>query len=270
MHPRAASGAGRAAAPEAREAVLEFVRERGAVHPREVDAHFAHGTVTNYWGGSSSATRICSTQMHYRGLLRVARREGGIRIYARRSEHEPGRRRGRRARARIDALVDVRRAHVRAAARARACRASCSRLRYAVPQWQARAESRALRRAPSSGSRTHASTASTGTGRRTSAWRREHAAETPCACSRRSIRWSGIAGASSCFWGWAYRFEAYTPAPKRKLGYYALPLLWRDASLAGPTSRPEMGGWTSRAATLRDCLHRGGRLHRRWSESARG
>ena len=28
--------------------------------------------------------------------------------------------------------------------------------------------------------------------------------------------------------GWVYRFEAYTPAPKRKLGYYALPLLWRD------------------------------------------
>jgi uncharacterized protein YcaQ len=30
------------------------------------------------------------------------------------------------------------------------------------------------------------------------------------------------------FWGWAYRFEAYTPVPKRKLGYYALPLLWRE------------------------------------------
>ena len=30
------------------------------------------------------------------------------------------------------------------------------------------------------------------------------------------------------FWGWAYRFEAYTPVPKRRLGYYALPLLWRD------------------------------------------
>ena len=29
-------------------------------------------------------------------------------------------------------------------------------------------------------------------------------------------------------WGWGYRFEAYTPASKRKLGYYALPLLWRD------------------------------------------
>jgi uncharacterized protein YcaQ len=29
-------------------------------------------------------------------------------------------------------------------------------------------------------------------------------------------------------WGWTYRFEAYTPAAKRKLGYYAMPLLWRD------------------------------------------
>jgi hypothetical protein len=29
-------------------------------------------------------------------------------------------------------------------------------------------------------------------------------------------------------WGWAYRFEAYTPVAKRRWGYYALPLLWRE------------------------------------------
>ena len=29
-------------------------------------------------------------------------------------------------------------------------------------------------------------------------------------------------------WGWRYRFEAYTPPARRTLGYYALPLLWRD------------------------------------------
>jgi uncharacterized protein YcaQ len=33
------------------------------------------------------------------------------------------------------------------------------------------------------------------------------------------------------FWGWPYRFEAYTPIAQRKLGYYALPLLWRDQVL---------------------------------------
>ena len=29
------------------------------------------------------------------------------------------------------------------------------------------------------------------------------------------------------FWGWQYRFEAYTSPAKRQLGYYAMPILWR-------------------------------------------
>ena len=29
-------------------------------------------------------------------------------------------------------------------------------------------------------------------------------------------------------WGWAYRFEAYTPPPRRLFGHYAMPLLWSD------------------------------------------
>jgi uncharacterized protein YcaQ len=33
------------------------------------------------------------------------------------------------------------------------------------------------------------------------------------------------------FWGWPYRFEAYTPIKKRIRGYYALPLLWRDRAI---------------------------------------
>ena len=39
------------------------------------------------------------------------------------------------------------------------------------------------------------------------------------------------------FWGWPYRFEAYTPAAKRRWGYYALPMLFRD----------QMIGWANLA-----------------------
>src|ERR1700681_2516416 len=69
--------------------LLDFVRERGVVHPREVDEHFSHGRVKNYWGGSSNATTHLLDAMHYRGLLRVVRREKGIRIYSAREYELP-------------------------------------------------------------------------------------------------------------------------------------------------------------------------------------
>jgi uncharacterized protein YcaQ len=43
-------------------------------------------------------------------------------------------------------------------------------------------------------------------------------------------------------WGWSYRFEAYTPAKKRKLGYYALPLLWRDRVIGWANLSIKNGG----------------------------
>src|SRR6266851_4373920 len=113
MHPRSDTcvpAEGRGPWPAARkkqaQLLLEFVRARGAVHPREVDDHFSHGTVKNYWGGSSNATTHLLSAMHYRGMLRVARREGGIRIFAA-DEHglEPTDAAERRAR--LDAQADV-------------------------------------------------------------------------------------------------------------------------------------------------------------------
>jgi uncharacterized protein len=32
-------------------------------------------------------------------------------------------------------------------------------------------------------------------------------------------------------WGWAYKFEAYTPAARRTMGHYALPLLYGDQAV---------------------------------------
>ncbi len=51
-------------------------------------------------------------------------------------------------------------------------------------------------------------------------------------CSRRSIRCSGIATASTRLFGFDYRIEVYTPGHKRVHGYYTLPIL-HDGQLIG-------------------------------------
>src|SRR5882724_9770772 len=124
--------------------LLEFVRERGTVHPREVDDHFSHGKVRNYWGGSSNATTHLLDAMHYRGLLPVARRENGIRIY-RAHQHASAPAGATERRARIDALVDVV-VSIYAPLPDPSLAFYLRRLRYAVPQWQEELTS-ALRRA---------------------------------------------------------------------------------------------------------------------------
>jgi uncharacterized protein len=223
MHPRAGISPWPAARRRQAQALLEFVRERGAVHPREVDQYFSHGTVKNYWGGASSATTHLLDIMHYHGLLRVARRKSGIRIYAA-HEHGPGPAGAAARQAQIDALVDV---VVRKYAPLPGASLSglVSRLRYAVPQWHGELRS-AVQRAQHR--LAHARVDGVD-------WywpAEEHlsgiappdtvrllAPFDPVVWDRRRFE---------LFWGWAYRFEAYTPAAKRKLGYYALPLLWRS------------------------------------------
>ena len=110
------------------------------VHPREVDEHFAHGKVTNYWGGSSNATTHLLDAMHYAGLLRIVRREKGIRIYAE-HKHEPVPRSAAERRARMDALVDVV-VNIYAPLPGPSFSFYVRRLRYAAPQWQKEIPSR--------------------------------------------------------------------------------------------------------------------------------
>ena len=192
MHPRAKRRPP-ATSPRTRaERVLTYVRERGEVHPREVDGYFAHGTVTNYWGGSSSATTRLLEEMHYTGLLRIARRERGIRIYAVRenaavADAPP-------PRDRVDALVDV---AVRQYAPLPALSLSnlIGRLRYAAPQWR-----RELKAALDRARRRLAHSRVDGidwywpAGERPSRGRHR----TRCDCSPPSIRWCGTAANSSC------------------------------------------------------------------------
>ncbi|HUE87063.1 MAG TPA: crosslink repair DNA glycosylase YcaQ family protein [Vicinamibacterales bacterium] len=222
MHPRGGPAPWTAGRGRQVKTLLAFVRARGAVHPRQVDVHFSHGTVTNYWGGSSSATTHLLEAMHYRGLLRVVRRENGIRIYGI-HEHPPAPRDAATRRARLDALVDViirKYAPLPAASLSSLVR----RLRYAVPQWGGELSSalqratRRLRHARVEGvdwywlEEPRPAPAATGETVRLLA------PFDPVVWDRRRFE---------ILWGWGYRFEAYTPIAKRKLGYYAFPLLWR-------------------------------------------
>jgi len=203
--------------------LLEFVRERGPVHPREADEHFSQGTVRNYWGGSSNATTQLLDAMHYRGMLRVQRRERGIRIYAA-HEHGLGPADAAARRAQIDALVDVA-VRIYRPLPVACLRDLVRRLRFAVPQWHSELKNAFVR-----ATQRLAHTRVDGV-----EWywpAEEDGARCPPQDTVRLLTpFDPVVWDRDRFellWGWVYRFEAYTPAPKRKLGYYALPLLWRD------------------------------------------
>jgi uncharacterized protein len=223
MHPRRGTRGWPASRRRRAELLLDFVRRRGAVHPRELDAHFNHGTVTNAWGGSSNATTHLLDHLLYAGLLRVVRREGGIRIYAALEPPPPLDALARRQR--VDALVDLV-VHTYAPVPGPSLSYLVSRLRYAVPQWARELKSGALQRARQRLSTTRVDGIDWywPADERVARQPRPEAVRLlspfdPVVWDRRRFE---------LFWAWAYRFEAYTPVAKRKLGYYALPLLWRD------------------------------------------
>lgn len=234
MQPRVGPRRWNAVTKRRAQAVLEFIRERGAVHPREIDARFGHGKTINNWGGSSNATTQLLVGMHYQGLLRVVRRDSGVRVYA---AEEPARAPSDLAarRAQLDALIDL---IVRSYAPLpeASLRVLVSRLRYGTPQWTADlkpAFARAKQRLA------HARVDSVD-------WYWP-ADEHPTSCRHGAPEQVRLLSPFDpvvwdrrrfeLLWGWAYRFEAYTPAARRKLGYYALPLLWRDQVIGWANAR---------------------------------
>ncbi|WP_298827961.1 crosslink repair DNA glycosylase YcaQ family protein [uncultured Piscinibacter sp.] len=233
MHPRTPRAVWTKARWKQAHAVLEFVRDRGVVHPREVDAEFAHGKTINWFGGSSNASTQLLDGMHYRGLLRVARREGGIRLYAERdampAPEDP--------RAAHDALIDVVVAKY-APLPAPTLGQLLSHLCGGVPQWRgqraaamARAKQR-LAHARIEGVDWYWPAGERLRSRDPEECVRLLAPFDPLVWDRRRFE---------LFWDWAYRFEAYTPPARRQFGYYALPLLWRDRVL-GWANAVNVGG----------------------------
>ncbi len=203
--------------------VLELVSLKQHLHPRELEEHLGRAREVNAWGGYSKATTRILHSLHYRGLLRVSGRENGIRIY----QVLPGTT-GSSAVAdpaeRLKQLVLLI-ARILAPVPERSLRAALQHLAHAAPALEGR-------HSVLSGLIKSGELASTEVEGLRYLWPdgplvrrtppplvRILAPFDPLVWDRRRFEH---------FWNWAYRFEAYTPVSKRKLGYYAMPMLWRD------------------------------------------
>jgi uncharacterized protein YcaQ len=223
MHPRPARRDWDATTRRRARALVAFVRENGSTHPRHVSQRFAHGRTVNYWGGLSNATTYLLGELHYQGVLRVVRRDAGIRVYA--LQEPVGTPTAGERDTRLDALIDLM-VQTYAPVPLPTLRWLVGRLRYATPQWS-RHLTRALQRART---RLAGATLDGVDWYWPADARMPPPAEPPERVRLLSpfdpLVWDRRR--FERFWGWAYRLEAYTPAARRRFGYYALPLLWRD------------------------------------------
>ena len=216
LHPRKTTGL-----TELEKKVLEVVRGCGELHPRELEAHLGRKRAVNAWGGYSKATTHALQKLHYRGLLRIAGRENGIRLYQSLPQRDQSIQPPAEPLpldARLQKVVrlvanilapipekSLREAmgHLRHLGDVRSALRSCEfghqtidGLKYVWPASDAPSPEEAPRMV------------------------RILAPFDPLVWDRRRFEH---------LWGWPYRFEAYTPMAQRVRGYYAMPLLWGDA-----------------------------------------
>lgn len=221
LHPRA-SGAWHVEREHPRMAarILAHIRENGVTHPRDLHGKLGRLTIGNGWGGASAATTRMLEALQYRGKLRVVRRESGIRLYGLAASRSRPRAVGARA---MDILALLVRLYAPLPA------GSVRRLARMVtgicipPEICAAALARmlkgpAMRQVVVDGS-TFVLPAEEALEAETDDRVRLLAPFDPVVWDRTRFE---------LFWGWVYRFEAYTPPAKRRFGYYALPMLWRD------------------------------------------
>jgi uncharacterized protein YcaQ len=227
LHPRGTRHAWDARTHAMGQEVLAFVRERGRTHPRDVQAHFDHGRIQR-WGGNLNASTHLLEGLHHRGLLRVERREAGTRVYQAiehpLQEDSPESRRARAARL-LDMAVQLY-APLPAASLGYLCRL----LREGVPHLAVE-----IREIQEQAEARHGHAQVDG---RLWFWPQ---GENPAA-ARHSVddRLRFLSPFDpvvwdrprfQLFWGWEYKLEAYMPPHKRRMGHYAMPMLWGEQVL---------------------------------------
>nr|WP_316642988.1 crosslink repair DNA glycosylase YcaQ family protein [uncultured Roseateles sp.] len=238
MHPREPKRAWDAETAARAQDLLAFIRERGVIHPREVLAAFSHGRVPGYWGGELNASTQLLDGMHYRGLLRVVRRDSGTRVYAV-NEHpavdDSPAARLERARRLVDLVV-----HKYAPLPSASLGYLVQLLGYGAPHLKPEArQALAKARAELPQTKIDGTTWLWPEGEDPASRRHQPDAALRLLAPFDPVVWDRRR--FELFWGWAYKFEAYTPAAKRLMGHYALPLLWGEDVIGWANVRVQDG-----------------------------
>lgn len=264
LHPRGTSDL-----DELEQAVLAVIGENGPTHPADLAARLGHDRVVNAWGGYSKATKTALERLHFRGLLRVVRRDNGIRVY----EVAPPR--PEAARARPNEVAGTSRHEAGGASRRQAAGGSAAeaagpdphnhrlgRLLIVVTNVLAPVAEPTLRTVAAQLQRSLTGAPDHRVARQVLGALFEAGellretvdgaayvspvpapeAAVPPARVRFLAPFDPLVWDRRRFehlWGWLYRFEAYTPPALRVRGYYALPVLWRDQVI----------GWANAAVT---------------------
>lgn len=220
---------------EPEQEVLKLIERYGPMHPKELESHIGGERARNGWGGFSRTTKLVMESLHDRGALRIARRDKGIRIYETAEHFEQTLSKEERFKeimiATLKAMGAMSRrfllselSHFSNLVESVAGRRSClqalidaGRIRV---DWVDSVEYVSLEE--KSGDRRKLNSV------------RILTPFDPIVRDR--VRFEHL-------WNWTYRFEAYTPKAKRKMGYYAMPVLWRESMI----------GWAN-ASIENDCL----------------
>ena len=227
--------------------VLTRVETLGVVHPEALRAQISRKSAVNAWGGQSSRVKLALESLHRRGLVRVAGRAKGIRLYA--PCPPPSEALGP---SEVFARVALAVARVLAPVPERTLRSLMSRLSRRIPGIASPArelsrlvESQALERLIVDDI----------------AYLALHEDNPPEPLAvERGVRFLApfdpLVWDRQRFehlWGWSYRFEAYTPVKKRVRGYYAMPLChgadvigWANVSTDGSGLDVDLGFVRSR------------------------
>jgi len=224
LHPRESPFAWDAPMQKRAAEVLAFVRRHGPTRSKDVRAHFDHGRVRR-WGGDLNVSTHLLEGLHHRGLLRVARRESGARVYE--SVARPQRKPAARLRLeRAGRLLDL---AVRLYAPlpapsltylARLVRLGAPHLARELRELQEGAGSRYAHAEVDGVSWFWPSDENPAAPRHGVDDRMRFLTPfDPVVWDRRRFR---------MFWGWEFRMEAYLPEGDRARGHYAMPVLWRD------------------------------------------